>query len=179
MTLYTVGQPYNPALPMPPQDTWQYNYRQDQHELVGFIARPTMAETADYRHGGAEFALVVQRDLIALAMRFGRQQWSDALYSWHLVPEPERTLPETDLPERRILLTVIVVDRADGRVSVLRAVTLSPEFTRALHTAIRDQSARPWPGQAEYDRQIAALYARYPDSADLARAASVRCVGGQ
>lgn len=182
MHVYVVGQLYHPARRSWPQDSWQYNYRGGEHELVVFIRRPGTAEMSAFKSGQAQFALAAlppeAPDVIALAVRFGGMPWSDALYSWHLVPEDQRRIPETDLPEQRILLSVVVVDCADGIVLALRGMTLSPEFTRALHAAIRDQSARPWPGEREYGRQIQALYARYPTSEALARAAAVRCNGG-
>lgn len=185
MRLHTteVGQPYRGAFP--PEDSWQYNFRGGQHELVGFILRPKASEVREIRSGRAEFALVAlppeAPDAIALALKFGSLPWSDAIYSWHLVPEGQRVPPRLEdlTPTSRALVPMLLVDRGSRIILAGRGLTFSPEFTRALHAAIREQAARPWPGETEYGRQLQALYARYPSSEELAAAATVRCVGGE
>lgn len=177
--LIEVGKPYRGAFP--PQDSFQYNFRGGQHELVAFVSRPTMVESQELRKGTVQFALLTEGDLIVLCIRFGSMPWSDAVYSIHLVPPDEAGLPDPgdEGGEKRALLTVIGVDRGSRNVLALRAVTFSAEFTAALHEAIRAQASRPFPGDAEYSRQIADLYRRYPRSADMVRDARARCTGGQ
>lgn len=179
------GCPYTGAIPS--QETWQFNYRADAYELIGFLRSPSAAEKRDVANGVAQFALLPlppeAPDAICLAHRFGTMPWSDSLYSWHLVQQvrPEQaTIPESLGEGQRALLTVFLVDiRTRTVASRIRAVTLSPEFTQALHGAIRHQSAMPWCGATEYIRQEQALYTRYPDSADIASSATIRCTGGR
>jgi hypothetical protein len=132
--------------------------------------------------------------------------WSDAPYSFHRladsgVPEAERALPPDPkafldrlaaagkdawkagrLPgeeftcDSRALLQILLIDAATGIIRCLRAVTLSPEFTRALFGAIRDQAARPW-DRAAYERALKSITDHHT-SEQLAGLASVRCQGG-
>lgn len=181
MHVYQVGDLYNPRLRMPTGDQAQYNWRQGAHELVLFLARPNMQECQDVARGRAEFGLFTEADLIVFLYRFGKQDWSEALYSYHLVSADQQSLsdPGDEGGEQRALLTVILVDRDSGRIATsLRALTLSPDFTQALHGAIREQANRPWPPTPGYDAQIQDLYRRYPSVSMLVRDAKARCVGG-
>lgn len=175
---YRVGEPYVPGRRNWPEHV-EYNFRGGEHELRLFLADLTAREIQDVRRGEAEFALVVEQPVIAFCYRFGRAiPWSDAPYSWHRVPEDQRTLPEP-LPsgEGRALLHVILVEARSGIVQVLREVSLSPAFTAALHLAIREQAVRPWDA-AEFDRVLTGLYRQYPTSAALVARAVARTRGG-
>jgi hypothetical protein len=177
VTLLTVGAPYSPGVTRYPEVA-QYNYRQGQHELVLFLERPSNPEQEAVRKGEAEFALYVDGPAIVLAYRFGSAvPWSDATYSWHLVPAEQRDLPSADIEASvRATIQVVLVDARTGIVRGLRLLSLSPEVTRALHQAIRDQSLRPW-DQAEYDLELARLFGRYT-SEQLVERALARCRGG-
>ena len=173
MPAISVGQLYHPARTTWPE-TAQYQYRSGQHELVVFMREPTAAEVRDYRKGRARFSLVVQQPVILMLYRLGAEPWSDAPYSWHLVPEPERDLPSADLESgKRSALQVVLVEAATGIVRALRLVSWSPPFTRTLHAAIREQAAAPWDAQL-YDTVLAQLMRR--ESAGLARV-GVGCEG--
>ncbi len=177
MALFEVGKLYNPN-----KQRWleasQYSFRGGQHELVLFFNNPTPREVEEVRRGTAEFALHVERPLIVLCYRFGDGvPWSDAPYSYHVLPEHERRLPpETDEATIRALLLVYLVDAETGILRAMRQVSFSPEFTARLHGAIREQAIEPW-DQSEYDRALAELYRRRSTS-ELVRALSIRCVGG-
>jgi hypothetical protein len=173
----SVGQPYNPARRSWPECA-QYNYRNGSHELLLFLASPSEREVKSVRGGESEFAILVAQPVIVLCYRFASGlPWSDAPFSWHLVPEAERELPPEPGPEQRATLQVLLVDAATGIVRAIRLVTLSPDATMILHRAIAEQAAEPWdPGS--YDRALEELYRRYPSSEAMARAAVVRVVGG-
>lgn len=177
---YQVGQRYHPDRDRWPDGVAQYNYRQGQHELVLFFARPTSAEVLDARRGPAEFALLVDSPVIVLLYRFGASiQWSDAPYSWHMVPADQQTIPDTTgMQEPRAVMTVMLVDAADGILRSIRVVSLSPALTAALHLSIRAQAATPWVGQAVYDQRLADIYRRYPRTSDMLRDAVARSAGG-
>lgn len=174
---YAVGEPYNPNVRQWP-DSNQYNYRAGQHELVTFMLTPDAAEIKAYREGRFEFVLQTFEDLVVLGFQPGRLEWQDAVFSWHLVPEAEQQIPDLTGGEERAILNVSLVDGATGIIKVLRAVTFSPRFTAELHRAIQEQASKPFPGQAEYDRQIERLYVRFKSSAQLVQGARARCVGG-
>ena len=183
--VYAVGRPYIPGRTAYPEAT-QYTYDAGGHELLLILSRPSAREVSAIRSAEAEFALVVDGDLIVFLYRFGDGlPWSDQPYSWHLVPPERRRLPPSSeeiglspSAEPRALLAVILVDADTGIVRALRQITLSPALTTALHLAIRDQAARPWPGQAAYDLQLARLYARYPTTDALVSVARARSLGG-
>jgi len=107
----------------------------------------------------------------------GACEWSDAPYSWHLVPEDRRALPEpTTSSADRALLQIILVEAESGIVRVIRAVTFDPLATRLLGQAIRDQAAAEW-DRAAYDAELREAYAVHTTRSLLA-AALVRCRGG-
>jgi hypothetical protein len=178
ITAVRVGKPYSATRTVWPEGA-DYNYRSDQHELRLFLASPTNKEVIDITKRPSAFALAVSGDVIFLCYRFGGQPWGDATYSIHLVPADQRTIPPVTSATEHALLTVILVCATTGYVRGLRAVTFPPAFTQALHSAIRQQAARPYPGQADYDAQIASIYAVH-DSAGIASAlATVTCQGGR
>lgn len=173
MPIYVVGSLYNPAKTRWKECT-QYNFRTGSHELLLVLARPTAREVEAIRVGRADFALCVEAagDLVVLVHRFASGPWSDSPFSWHLLPESERALPNFLTPEQRALLSVTLVDVSSGIIRVLRTVSLSPEFTRAVHGAITEQPGRPWHSDAHYNAALRTLYA----SASCDRLAEVRAV---
>ena len=182
-TILQVGKPLVPGRTAWPEKA-DFNYYDAGAELRLFFPTPPPAEVAAVRAGPCDFALAVAGDVLFLLYRFGRAgagvPWSDAPFSWHLVPEGRRQMPPTPWelrPDTRALLQVILTDAATGLVRVLRAVSLAPDFTRALFAAVAVQAATLWCGPAAYDRQVAAAYRRWPSSEALL-AAVARCAGG-
>lgn len=179
MTTLSVGSLYHPARTRWPEGS-QYTCRAGEHELLLLWPSPRAAEVRGVRSGAVEIAVLVEPPVIALCYRIADAcDWSDAPYSIHLVPEPEREPPHQDAlaAESRALLRVVLVDAMTGIVRAIRAVTLSPEVTRGLHEAIARQLVAPWDPSA-YDAALASLYARHPHSRSMAAAASLRCRGG-
>jgi hypothetical protein len=128
----------------------------------------------------------MQATVKAQTFRFGDRPdrgipWSDAPSSVHLtaaeqggvlaVPDPHITL------ESRAVLEIVLVDAATGIIKALRDVSLSPEFTRALHQAIREQAEAPFDRRA-YDRALQEAYRRWPTSEAMLRDAQARTRGG-
>ena len=176
MSIYEVGKPYSPTKKHWPEGV-DYNFRAGRHELRLFMRTPNRQELTDTETGEARFALTVEKDIIYFCYRFGLGDWGDCGFSIHLVPKDERILPEPPATEyERALLSVLLIDAETGIVKVIRAVSLSPQFTRKLHQAIRDQASRPFP--ADYDRQGEEVYRRYT-SAQLVERAIIRCRGGE
>ncbi len=104
--------------------------------------------------------------------------WSDAPYPYHLVPPDQQQLPPAPAPgEARALLSVVLVDAANNTARALRVLTLSPEFTRALHDAIRAQAASPRQ-PALYDAQLKSAYRHCPATKQMLPACRARCAGG-
>lgn len=168
----------HPALSFPHPEAVEYNYHDAGHELRLIWRDPSAREIEAVRRGAARFALYTHRDVVFFLYRFGEMPWSDAPFSWHLVPEGRRRVPERAGPETRALLQVQLIESRSGTVLALRTLTLSPEFTRLLHAAIRRQSEAPWPGRASYDAQLHEAYRRFPTSAQMAKNATARTKGG-
>jgi len=160
MYAYQVGQPYNPNVPQFPE-VIQYNYRGGEHELVLFLNNPSAEEINDVAKGEARFALYADKDLIFLLFKFGNAiDWSDAPYSYHLVPaDQQQRAPETSVRDY-VLLHVILVDAACGIVKALRVIGMQPPFAQALHRAINAQANMEW-NSREYAHNLRALYDKY------------------
>jgi hypothetical protein len=180
---YVVGELYNPDRSSWPEAV-QYNLCWGRHELVMFIGSPTPSEIGAVRSGRAEFALLVEGPILFFLYSFephfaGRGiDWSEAPFSWHLVPENQRTLPDVQsTPEARGVLRIILVDAHTGIVKALRTVNLAQEFTEQLRQAIQEQAAKAWNAE-EYDQALAAAYRKYFKSIDMVKVAAVRCTGG-
>jgi hypothetical protein len=154
----------------------EYAFRRGEHELIVRLGSITRRELDDVGQGECEFALVVENDVLFFLHRFGRSMsWSDAPFSWWLVPEAERMpAPAPQAAEPSVLLQVALVDAGTDIVRALRRVFLSPAFGRALHAAIRVQASRPWAGRDAFDRQIAAAHERCPESRSMLSAAFAR-----
>lgn len=171
-----VGERHHPDVAAWPEVN-EYNHRGGAHELVLRLARPTVAEIAAVARGPASFGVLDpgDGDLLFALYRFGDAiRWSDAPFSPHLLPAAERPLPPAPEPGAdRALLTVVLVDAADGVVRALRSLTLPPRVTAALAAGILRLDARPWPGRAAYQAQLDAFYAARPTGAEMVRSAIV------
>src|SRR5262249_3425169 len=109
----------------------EFNVYNNGLELRLFFPHPTEAEIRGVKQAACQFALFVAGDVLFFLYRFAGLPWSDAPYSWHLVPSDRRVLPAMqDTGGTRGLLQIILTDAETGIVQVLRAVTLSLEFTR-------------------------------------------------
>jgi hypothetical protein len=154
----------------------EYAFRRGEHELVVRLGGITRRELEDVGRGECEFALAVENDVLFFLHRFGRSMaWSDAPFSWWLVPEAERVPPPAlQSTGPSALLQVALVDAATDIVRALRSVPMPPAFALALHRALRVQASRPWAGRDAFDRQVAEAHARYPESRRMLSAVFAR-----
>jgi hypothetical protein len=138
---YRVGEPLQCGRRSWPAGA-QYHYAAQGHELTIFHPDIDEGLIHDVKRGELEFALMVQHPVLLLAYRFGASRaWSDIPYCWHMQPSHARIVPPTEAsPEARALLWISLVGAGDGLIHAQRGVTLAPEFTRALHEAIRAQA---------------------------------------
>ena len=176
-----VGRPYHPDRRSWPQGV---HFRLDGSggELLLLMDRPTDSEVAAVRAGDADFALSTREGAILFLYRFGPAPkrkggipWGDGPFDPHRqragveAAEPAATTAET-----RLLLTVVLIDARDGIVKAIRAVSLTPEFSRILFAEVREALGRPPVPDAAFAR-IQRLYT----SEQLAKLALVRCRGGR
>jgi hypothetical protein len=176
MHRFEVGKPYIPGKTRWPEGA-EYNLLDSGHELRLFFKRPSKKEIEDIRRGATEFGLMIEEEIIFLLVRFGRLNWLDAPYSIHMVPPDRRPDLTTELgPETRALLQCFLVDASSGILHVLRAVSLSPEFTRELYAAIGGQKKQPVTPDA-YRRAVDRVYLRY-STEHMVQRTVIKCRGG-
>jgi hypothetical protein len=157
-----------------------YNWRSGGHELRIFLRRATPREVEAIRSSPVKFGLLVEPPGLFFISRFGRLSF-DCSYSWHRTAETTRErsfppLPGEMSPEARALLTIILVEASNGVVLALRSVIWSPEFTRAIHRAIHDQSSSPY-DRADHEAWADRMTAEF-STEELWERSAVRCVGG-
>jgi hypothetical protein len=185
MHLLSVGKPYHAGQTHFPEGA-DYNYwsgeqgffAYPEHELRIFLADPMAKEVAAVESGPVEFGMFAEPEGLFVVARFGRALSFNCSYQWHRVEEAERVAPppmEETSPALRALLSIMLVDASTGIVQALRAVSYSPEFTRAIHRAIAGQAAAPYDGPA-HDRWADGML-RYT-TAELWDRCTIRCRGG-
>jgi hypothetical protein len=175
-----VGKPYDPRL-----RSWSegadYNFRSGAHELRIFLARPTRSEVEAIRSGPVDFGFFTEPMGLFLITQFGSRLSFDCSYHWQRMAEVtgDRMLPppsEETSPALRALVAIILVEATSGVVLVLRAVTFSPEFTRAIHRAIADQVGAPY-DRATHQKWADGMTARHSTD-QLWERCTTRCQGG-
>jgi hypothetical protein len=173
-----VGKLYDPA-----RRHWtegaDYNFRSGGHELRIFLRSAARAEVEAVRVGSVEFGFFAESEGLFLITRFGPRLSFDCSFNWHRVAVEERTPPpptEETSPELRALCTIILIEATNGVVLALRAVTFSPEFTRALHRAIADQVGAPY-DRVAHERWADEMTARN-STEQLWTLCTMRCQGG-
>ncbi|MGO9121108.1 MAG: hypothetical protein ACLQPD_26285 [Desulfomonilaceae bacterium] len=174
MDAVAVGQLYDPEVISWPEGCL-YNYDISGHWLHYLYRNPTVAEIASIMTGPAQFALFIQYPVIFLLHQFGQMPWNDAPYSWGLVPEESRRLPELD-PSLHALLKIIMVNSETGIVVALRALTFSGEFTYQLHRAIKAQASLHWDSELHY-KTIKSVYQTLTPE-EMVQRAGTTCKGG-
>ncbi len=175
--VYRVGEPLQRGRQAWPEGA-QFSFGPGGHELTLFHHNIDDDLLQDVRRGPAEFALIVESSVIVLAYRFGESiLWNDVPYSWHLQPALRRFVPASILsPETRSLLWITLVGAGDGIIHAQRGMTLSPEFTWALHESIRTQAMSTFQPD-DCTKAISRIFLKYPRTIDRLAMASARTMG--
>lgn len=170
MHVYEVGKPYSGT-----RSNWteaiEYNYRAGQHVLRLFLNNLSAADVEGIGNGPLRLGLVVDPPVLILVYQFGEViPWSDAPYTWHMVPAAEQQPLPDEIPDGTgALLSIILVESTTGIIKAIRGISLATVFSRRLHQAIREQAAAPF-DQAAYDRKLAALYRNHSSKQLFSRA---------
>jgi hypothetical protein len=161
-----------------PGDGIEYRLHEG-HELRVVLRNLTEREVS--RIGGegeVHLALVVEPLVFTLLAWFdGVIPWSGGPYSWHRLREEEREVPPELGAGERAQLTVVLVEGRDGVIKAVRPLTLSAEFSQALHRALREQAELPY-DEEEYQRQAGEL-ARHWEAGDIVERAQARWSSGR
>lgn len=174
-----VGHLYEKGCTKRPEGT-AYQYRNGEHELAVSVDGVSPGHARAVVEDEAEFALLVEGEMLVFLSRFGEAiPWSASFYWWHFLPRREQRLPPTGPgQESRAPLFVTLVDARTGLVQATRCATLSLDFTRALHDAILEQARTTFDASSE-KRTLARLMRRYATPGAMAAAARVRTFGSR
>lgn len=174
---YAVGEPYNPRVTSWPEAAQLRLTVETGAELVMFFNSPTEAEREAAARGPARFAWIDSEHVGVLCYRFEPGiPWSDAPYTPHR--EEKYTAGVPGPAGRHLLVLVYLVDATTGLIQAMRQVTWPPRFADAVRESVARMAAAPFSAAAA-DDALDAIFARYPDTADLVRhRADVTCRGG-
>jgi hypothetical protein len=174
---YRVGEPLQRGRRHWPIGT-QYTYGFNGHELTLFLDRIDERLIRDVRYEEAEFALMVKLPVILLAYRFGQSiPWSDVPFCLHMQPAHRRVIPPPEHShETRALLWITLVGAHDGLIHAQRGMTLAPDFTRVLHSAIQGQARMSF-SPDDCLTAISDLLLTYPDTRTRLSLAQARTFG--
>jgi hypothetical protein len=175
MDILAIGQPFGQTTRQWPEGT-MFNYDASGHWLIYFYSSPSRIEISSIQEGPAEFGLYVAGPVIFLLHRFHPMPWNDSPYTFWLVHEDERKLPEVS-DHLHALLRVILVDTSTGLIEAIRACTFSAEFTKKLHQAIHFQASLAW-DQSLHEQVIQEVYTNLTTN-DMVRQCKLFCKGGE
>ncbi len=175
MYLRRIGDLYHPA-----ESRWPpghaYYYDLDSHHLDLFRSQLIALEGEVIQQGELELALFLE-DVTTLVVlhRFPvLYNWADTPYNFHLDAAAGHRPPPILLPGQSARLLVTLVNADTGRVAALRQVVLAPGFSQALHARLQAQARYAF-DSSTFDREVAALYRRYPTPTHLAAQATHFC----
>jgi hypothetical protein len=167
----TVGQPYGPAQAWTAgEETPLYDFTDEGHELTLRRRRIRFWEVRTFRTNVVELGLFADGPFGVLTYRFGTTRrgfmWDYAPINWHLVAAPGAVPPPVKDGLQAPLDVFLIKSWPPQIVAAVRRLVLPPEFTRALHSVLRDQAERPW-SASELDRARDETYRKCPRIEDL------------
>lgn len=164
-------------------EAMEYNFYGENHELRFFFKNPSNYEIEAIRKMPVQFGLFIRDEMIFLIYKFMDYKKlkpaidGDCPFSIHLVPADKRSLPELPTTEEeRVMLQILLIDADTGILKVIRAVSLSHQFSVALCSAIIEQSKKSMPDN--YDAKIQAIYRKYSDTESMMNHCIEKCSGG-
>ena len=175
MNILAIGQPFDETVQHWPEGC-MFNYSAAGAWLIYFYRAPSLIEISSIQEGPAEFGLFMAGPVLFVLHRFHPMPWNDSPYTFWLVHEDERTVPEIT-EHLHALLRVILVDTSTGLIAALRACTFSATFTKTLHQAIHFQASLAW-DPSLHDQVIREVYADLTTD-DMVRQCKLFCKGGE
>lgn len=160
-----VGQLYNPNVTEWPE-TATFWYREYGYELVLFWDSPEEGEARALTENDIEVGLFLNESLIFLIYRIkGGCEWSEAGYTYHMVPKDERLLPDTartnDVPDRRF--QVVLVDAKTGMVRGMRMLKLGLDFSSLIYRTMHTQAKMNF-NETEFNKALERTYELCPNT---------------
>lgn len=175
-TAYAVGQPYDPATPVPMPETPHLRITGSHLELTVSYRGPTQHEIEQFTRGKVRFAWVDSEQVAVLAFKFGDMPWADCPFHPKLVVDAGMEPPNLPTGEGKVL-PMIFVDGSTGLVASIRLIGLPADFVTAMSATVSRMMSFPY-DIAAHDTALDALYDRYPTPAVMVRdRADVTCLG--
>ncbi len=136
-----VGQLYKAGVTHCPEA--QY-YQYDVNGHFGFLCFNNLhdSEVQSFQKNKLELSFLVVKQVIFLLLKIQDFiDWSDLPYSYHLVPEELRKIPEANFSYGTgAPLLLVLIEGTTGIIKGLRMLGLSSKFSNALHQAIQEQA---------------------------------------
>lgn len=175
MDLIAVGDRY-PGFTLPRPESTQFQIDKGGPKLVFWFESPTAEEVRGARRGRMKLGLLPggQHTLFLLVQCEGLLKgWADSPYAFGLVPPDWRAIPPRQ-PHQGWLFQVILADRRVGTIKALRNVSVTPAFSARLDAEVAKQRAALAEfSEAAHQREIDAVYRRYPDIAMMVKDAVI------
>lgn len=170
---FRVGELYSPNRTRWPEGI-EYNFRSGVHEMRIFFENLTAREKRAITQQPFDLAVAGVGDVIFMLTRFYYDHiWNDSPYTIHLVSADEQKPPPPVEADQGLALTIFLVEATTGILEGIRVVGMPPAFVHTLHQLIEQQVQRAF-DPAEYDKQLAEIYQKYPSASDLAGIAQAR-----
>jgi len=149
-----VGQPYQEGVTNYPEAQY-YQYDVNGHFVFLCFNNLSDQETQAFRENKIELSFLVVKQVIFLLLHIqGFIDWSDLPYSYHLVYDELKKIPEADFsPGTGAPMLLVLVEGNTGIVKGIRILGLSSKFSNALHREIQEQAKTPFDRNA-YDQTI-------------------------
>lgn len=176
-----VGQPFIEGVTSWPADRFEYRiWGGGNHMLQLCYGRLTERSIEAFKHGQVHVGIAKLDSTLFFLFRIeGFIDWSDQAYSLRLVEHDEdRQLPDHVAGTHQVL-SLVLVESETGIVRGMRVVTWSKHASAVLHRLLSEQlSDETWTPELHAAR-VRAVYARYPKSKELVRAALLTERAGQ
>lgn len=168
-----VGQPFIPGVTSWPHERFEYRiWGGGSHMLQLCYGRLTERDIDRFQHGQAHLGLAKLKGALFLLFRIeGFLDWSDQAYNIRLVEAAEdRELPPHPVGTHQVL-SLVLVEAETGIVRGLRVVTWSKHASAVLDRLLREQLEDPAWSPERHAQRVHEIYAKFPRSKDLVRAA--------
>lgn len=140
-----VGSPYKEGV-TGCDEAQYYQYDANGHFVFLCFNNLLSREVESFQKNRLDLSFLVVKQVIFLLLHIdGFLDWSDFPYSYHLVPDELKKIPEahfsygTGAP-----MFFILVEGTTGIVKGLRVLGLSSKFSNALHREIQEQATIPF-----------------------------------
>lgn len=155
-----VGKPYPGD--MPEFDCSLFEFPKTGPELRLFFADIPDAMADSVKHDDVYLGVLRHGDLGVVPWKIGDRLQGDAQFHIFLYLPEMRPTDEVLSPRDRLVLQLSLVDRADGRVRVVRLLRLSHELSVQFNEVVVYQLGNHI-GREEYDAQVSVYQNEFPD----------------